>query len=202
MNLSWGNKVDDDFNAAVIKLSKDLGWTELHASWLMACIAFETGETFDPSIRNAAGSGAVGLIQFMPRTAQGLGTTSEKLAAMTAVDQLVYVKKYMKPYADKIESLSDMYMAIFAPKAVGKPPDFILYSSGAPYRMNAPLDTNKDGKITKIEATRFVSAKLRKGMDSNNYKEVPWEDKVSTSVMESIAKIEEDFLALKKLIVG
>ena len=32
------------------------------------------------AVKNAAGSGATGLIQFMPRTAQGLGTTTAKLA--------------------------------------------------------------------------------------------------------------------------
>ena len=38
----------------------------------MAVMSFETGGTFDPGIRNAAGSGATGLIQFMPSTAAGL----------------------------------------------------------------------------------------------------------------------------------
>lgn len=41
----------------------------------MAAMAFESGETFSPSIKNAAGSGAVGLIQFMPSTAKALGTS-------------------------------------------------------------------------------------------------------------------------------
>ena len=41
---------------------------------LMAVMSFETGGTFNPGIRNAAGSGATGLIQFMPSTAAGLGT--------------------------------------------------------------------------------------------------------------------------------
>ena len=37
---------------------------------LMAVMSFETGGTFNPNIRNAAGSGATGLIQFMPSTAR------------------------------------------------------------------------------------------------------------------------------------
>lgn len=35
----------------------------------MACMAFETGETFSPNEPNKADSGAVGLIQFMPKVA-------------------------------------------------------------------------------------------------------------------------------------
>jgi hypothetical protein len=58
----------------------------------MAAMAFETGETFSPSIKNKA-SGATGLIQFMRSTAKGSGTTTAALAEMTAVDQLDFVEK-------------------------------------------------------------------------------------------------------------
>ena len=128
-------------------------------------MAFESGETFSPSIRNAAGSGATGLIQFMPSTATWLGTSTEELAKMTDVDQLKYVKKYFRPYADKIHTLSDMYMAILLPKFVGQSEDSILFlDPKISYRQNAGLDINKDGKITKAEATKKVKDKLDKGM--------------------------------------
>lgn len=52
-----------------------------------------TGERFRANTVNRA-SGATGLIQFMPSTAKQLGTTTDKLAAMTEVDQLDYVAKY------------------------------------------------------------------------------------------------------------
>ena len=39
---------------------------------LLAVMRFETGGTFDPAERNRAGSGATGLIQFMPSTAKNL----------------------------------------------------------------------------------------------------------------------------------
>lgn len=131
----------------------------------MACMAFESGETFSPSIRNAAGSGATGLIQFMPSTATWLGTSTEELAKMTDVDQLQYVKKYFRPYADKVHTLSDMYMAILLPKFVGQEEDSVLFlDPKISYRQNAGLDINKDGKITKAEATKKVKDKLDKGM--------------------------------------
>lgn len=168
MKLAWGNKVSPQFRSKVISIAKGFGWPDEAASWLMACIAFETGRTFSPSIRNAAGSGATGLIQFMPTTAKGLGTTTDELAAMDAVAQLDYVAKYFKPYAGRIKSLSDLYMAILLPKAVGMPDDYKLFAGGTAYRQNAGLDANSDGVITKAEASGRVQATLWQGMQEPN----------------------------------
>src|SRR5690606_22727031 len=87
--LAWGAKVSAEFRARLCEVAAALG---VEPDYLMACIAFETGETFRPDVRNAAGSGAVGLIQFMPATARGLGTSTEALARMSAVEQLDYVR--------------------------------------------------------------------------------------------------------------
>lgn len=163
MNLAWGDKVNEQFRNRVIEICREFDWSEDHPSWLMSCIAFESGETFSPDIRNAAGSGATGLIQFMPATASGLGTTTDALADMDAVEQLDYVQKYFKPYASRINSLPDMYMAILMPKYVGQPDDAVLFSGGVAYRQNSGLDANHDGKITKREAAGKVAAKLVKG---------------------------------------
>jgi hypothetical protein len=162
--ISWGAKVSQDFNNRTEKMRANFGWTQDHRSWLMGCIAFESGETFSPAIKNAAGSGATGLIQFMPATARDLGTTTDVLAKMTAVQQLDYVEKYFRPYYKRINSLSDMYMAILLPKYVGQPDDAVLFSGGTAYRQNAGLDANKDGKITKAEASAKVRAKWEKGL--------------------------------------
>lgn len=172
MKLAWGAKVSADFRVKVLAVCASLGWDAHYASWLMACMHFESGGTFSPSIRNAAGSGATGLIQFMPRTAEGLGTTTDKLAAMTAVEQLDVVAAYFKPYARRIASLSDMYMAILLPSAIGKPDDAVLFSSGAAYRQNAALDADSDGKITKAEAAQRVQARLETGLLPENASEV------------------------------
>lgn len=164
MELCWGKKVDAAFIDAVFDLCRNLNWTSQHANWLMACMAFESGRTFSPSVRNAAGSGATGLIQFMPATAKDLGTSTTALSVMTAVEQLHYVELYFKPYASRIASLSDMYMAILLPKYVGKPEESVLFSSGIAYRQNSGLDANDDGKVTKAEATARVSATYQLGM--------------------------------------
>lgn len=132
----------------------------------MACMAFESAETFSPSVKNGAGSGATGLIQFMPATARGLGTTVETLALMTAEQQLEYVREYFLPYRGRLNSLSSVYMAILWPKAVGKPDDAVLWTrEGSPvtYKQNAGLDANKDGTITVGEAADKVRAKYERG---------------------------------------
>ena len=162
-NLCWGQKVSPEFRNRLIQLCRKHAWTNDHANWLMSAIAFETGETFSPSVKNAAGSGATGLIQFMPSTAKGLGTTTADLAKMSAVDQLFYVEQYFRPYAKRIASLPDMYMAILLPKYIGQPDDSVLFSEGVAYRQNSGLDTDKDGVVTKLEAAAKVTEKFMKG---------------------------------------
>lgn len=195
IRLAWGQKVSPEFRERVYRLCRSLGWTDEHASWLMACIAFESAETFSPSIRNAAGSGATGLIQFMPRTAKGLGTTVERLAQMSAVQQLDYVQAYFKPYARRVRTLSDMYMAILLPRAVGATEDSVLFDSGVAYRQNAGLDKNKDGKITKAEAAEKVRAKYEKGLGSTYVYVLPASDQVHEQAATQETKTMAPFLA-------
>ena len=130
----WGNKVSPAFRAKVILLCKNLGWTDNHAIWLMGCMAFESGETFSSSVKNAAGSGAIGLIQFMPATAKGMGVTTVCLSRITPEEQLDYVEQYFKPYARKISSLNDMYMAILLHIVVTCPGGMALIPIGCWFR--------------------------------------------------------------------
>lgn len=165
--IAWGAKVSHTFRRRIWWTCNTLG---LDPDWLMACIAFETGERFSANVRNAAGSGATGLIQFMPATARGLGTSVEALAALSAEDQIVWVYRYFRPYAGRLHSLADTYMAILLPSAIGKPDDAPLFSGGVAYRQNSGLDANRDGKVTKIEAAAKVLQKLAKGRKPENMK--------------------------------
>lgn len=162
--VAWAAKTPTDFTQAVIQMCKNLGWTAIYVSWIMSCMAFESGETFSPSIKNAAGSGATGLIQFMPSTARDLGTTIENLELLSAESQLSYVEHYFRRYAKRIHDLPDMYMAILLPSKIGKPNDSVLFSGGVPYRQNSGLDVNHDGKVTKLEAAALVQRKFDRGM--------------------------------------
>jgi hypothetical protein len=143
----------------------------------MAAMAFESGGTFSPSIRNAAGSGATGLIQFMPSTAKNLGTTTEALSKMTAEQQLDYVKKYFAGKAGKLKTVDDVYMAILYPWAVGRPGDTVLFDryskdplNQTAYWQNRNLDTNHDNKVTKAEAAAHVRERLQRGLQKGMVK--------------------------------
>lgn len=165
--LAWGSKVPTEFSDAVIAMCGRLSISD--PSWMMACMAFETGETFSPSIRNGAGSGAVGLIQFMPSTASALGTSIEDLVVMTAVEQLTYVESYFFPRKGKLHSLGDVYGAILWPGMIGKPSDAVIFDAADTthpklYLQNKGLDLNKDGTITKAEIVARVQREYDRGM--------------------------------------
>jgi hypothetical protein len=174
MKLAWGAKVSDLFVTRLFAMVSRLGWQREQANDVMACMAFESDETFSPSVPNKAGSGAVGLIQFMPLTALGLGTTVENLKLLSAESQLDYVEMYFLPYARNIHTLPDMYMAILLPKYIKYPDTAVLFSgNGASYRQNAGLDANSDGQITKAEATARVQGKLIRGLSDKYSRIVP-----------------------------
>lgn len=164
--LAWGARVGGQFRDRVRVIAQELGMPEAGADWLMACMAWESGESFSSSVKNAAGSGAVGLIQFMPATALELGTDCPALACLSPLAQLEYVRRYFWRYRKRLQTLSDVYMAILWPAAIGKPEDSILWNKGqrpTVYRQNSGLDINKDEDITKAEAAAKVMEKLIKG---------------------------------------
>jgi len=149
---------DPDFSREVDALGAELGVDPMA---LMAVMDFESG--FKTDIRNAAGSGATGLIQFMPSTARSLGTTTQELAGMNRVQQMAYVRKYFKQYGSRLAggSVDDIYMAVLWPKAIGKPDGYAIFKSGTiAYTQNKGLDTNGDGTVTKYEAASKVARKF------------------------------------------
>lgn len=160
--VAWGAKVSPAFKQKLIAIARRL---EMDPNHLMAVIAFETGRSFDPAIVNRAGSGATGLIQFMPATAKALGATTRKLAAMGALEQLDYVEAYLRPYAGRMKDVSSAYMAVLYPRAVGKPDDHVLFRKGSrAYKQNRGLDVNGNGHVTKAEASERVAALLAEGL--------------------------------------
>lgn len=122
---------------------------------LMAVMALESDRTFAPDVRNGS-TGATGLIQFMPATAEGLDTSTDALAGMTAREQLPYVEAYLAPRRGHLGDLESLYTSIL----YGSPqsdPDTTLWSSGqAAYGANHGLDRNGDGQITAGEAADSV----------------------------------------------
>jgi len=155
MALLYENKIPMNtaaFVAKVIDISKKLG---INPNWLMFAMNLETAGTMSHTIVNSIG--ATGLIQFLPSTAAGLGTTTAALRQMTNVQQLDYVYKYLKVYAIKFKAFEDVYCAIFYPVLIGKPDNYVIPST-AVARQNPLFDINKDLKITKLEVrTKLLS---------------------------------------------
>ncbi len=173
IELVWGKVTremhGDAFNRRVVEIANGLGCDPNN---LMAVMAFETGATFDPAVTNAAGSGATGLIQFMPRTAEGLGTTTKKLAKMSGLEQLEFVEKHFRSVAGSgpLPQLSDVYMCVLLPSAIGKPDSHVLFSKGTKaYDQNKGLDVNGDGFVTKLEATAKVQKKKEQGRTKTRF---------------------------------
>ena len=156
---SYKPNVTKEFLNKVSAISQNLS---VPGEYLVAVMGFETGGSYSPSKKNGAGSGATGLIQFMPSTAIDLGTSTQALAKMTALQQLDYVEKYLKSHAGKLKTLEDVYMAVLYPKAIGKGTNYTLFkkSDGKSYSQNKGLDINGDSSITVGEATTKVRGYL------------------------------------------
>lgn len=151
------DNTSQNFRDKVVQIADRLGTKPIY---LMAVMSFETGGTFSPSIKNRV-SGATGLIQFISSTARGLGTSLSALASMTALEQLDYVEKHLKPFKGRLLTLEDAYMAVLLPAAVGKGRNHVLFEEGSiEYDQNRGLDINDNGKITVAEAANKVASRI------------------------------------------
>jgi hypothetical protein len=168
--------IDQDFAASIESLGNDLGVDPMYLANTMYAES-----RLDPSVKNMAGSGATGLIQFMPQTAANLGTTTDELSRMTPVEQMEYVRRYFS--ADNLgagrlrdlqndPSQHNVNMAVFLPSMIGKPVDTQIpqeyfrqngsirtpadYTRSAEERVNAyiqsnPADTQADTVDTQTD---------------------------------------------------
>lgn len=134
----------------------------MHPDWLATVISFETAGTFSPSIENAAGSGAFGLIQFMPNTARNILKTQTNHEAVTIGKLMGFkeqLQKMVVPYfkGRTFKSLSDVYLAVFYPAAMNKSDDYVIGSSPDPvYVQNAGFDRDGKGFVTRRDVIRTI----------------------------------------------
>jgi hypothetical protein len=144
------------------KVSERLG---LQFDWM--CDAMWCESRFNHKAVNPYG-GASGLIQFVPSTAIGLGTTVQKIRLMSNLEQLPYVEKY---HRNQIKSFGkpkdwiDTYCLVFQPIWVGKPDTSTLNKerfNGSAYNGNKMLDLDKNGFITKAEFRKWANNQLPK----------------------------------------
>jgi hypothetical protein len=164
----FDTEIAESFKQKVIEVGNELS---IDPNYIMACMALETGEKFNTSTKKPHSS-ATGLIQFMSDTAKDLGTTTSKLAAMTHVEQMDYVKKYFEMQANNFNypthkwTLGDVYLSIFTPAAMLLKDTDVVYSSGQrAYAVNQTHDRNKDGKIIKSEIVKNMDEFYAKGFN-------------------------------------
>lgn len=149
-----------EFVSKVVTISNRLG---IDPNWLMIVMRFETAGYFTPNIKNKT-SGAVGLIQFTEVAIKGWGVTLNQLAAMTAVQQLDYVEKYLTPYKGRMTDLYNLYLAVFSPAYIGRPDAQKVYASPSnAYTSNKALDANNDGVITVGEIKSVIDRYIPAG---------------------------------------
>ena len=176
-------------------------WIELQAvarrlktepAWLLNVIASES--LFNPAARNPLpGQTASGLLQFIERTAQSLGTTTEAIRRMSPVEQLRLVERYLTPFSGRLGSLADVYLAVFRGFIVKGDDATVIAplddSNGEQrkFTLNKWLDFNRDNKITKGELAlaatiigRFQPIAPRPAR-SLNYKPVATSDQAPAS---------------------
>lgn len=140
------------------ELSKRLN---LPIPWLMTVFKIESGN--NPRAVNPY-TGARGLIQFMPFVLEGWGIDPNSFTT-DYNKQLDYVYKYLKPYAKKIKSITDLYLAVFYPAAIGKKLDFVIGSEVSPARAAIVAKQNPGFKafpIRKKNVQKVVFANMAK----------------------------------------
>ena len=150
----------------IVAVSERLGIKD--PGWLANLMNFES--RFRPDIQNKY-TNATGLIQFMPSTARGLGTTVDALKGMSQEEQMPWVEKYLAKKKKKgFNSQMDVFMAVFFPAAMGKGPDFDIYGWYQENRSQGAADTylrQNAGIKTAGDYTSYVfkNAKLPIGTD-------------------------------------
>ena len=149
--------VDTDlFERKVREISQQLG---VYPEWLMAVMYSES--QFDASVLNRKGSGATGLIQFMPATASELNVSLQRLQNMSHNQQLEYVYLYLQTVRDRYgeyDTLTDLYLAILYPKARKQDICYTLYAKPSKsYKQNSGLDEDKDGRVTVSDIDRRMA---------------------------------------------
>lgn len=140
-------------------------WIELQAiarrlktepAWLLNVMASES--LFDHTASNSLlGQTATGLLQFIESTAKNMGTTTEAISRMSPVEQLLLVERYLIPFRGRLNSLADVYLAVFRGFIVKGGDATVIAPIDSSnreqriYSLNRWLDFDGDGKITKGE---------------------------------------------------
>ncbi len=160
------------FRFELVGVAERLG---IDVDWLATVIRMESGFRPDARPRRAGKllSSAIGLMQWLDARAKLDGTTTAKLARMSAIEQLRYLEiDYAR--ARSLSSLGDAYLWVFAPAFVGASSSTVVYAAPSiEYHANSGLDRDKDGTITVAEATSRVQGIYAAAMTRPRVKVTP-----------------------------
>jgi hypothetical protein len=136
----------------------------IEESWFYQLIDLESNG--NPQAVNKT-TDATGIIQFMPTTAKALGTSVEEIYNMTVSEQLPYVSKYLTKVKGSREftSFLDLYFAVFYPRGIGQPHDYVIGSEVSETyakkvrEQNKGIDKagNNDGLLTPSDIAAWAS---------------------------------------------
>jgi hypothetical protein len=159
---------DTAFLGEVKRVSQKYGIKE---GDLLGLLASES--RFDPAAGEIGDH--VGLIQFGVSEARSVGTTQDALKKMSRAEQMKYVDKYFETRKlKKGAGAGQLYATVFAPAYASGDPNTVLYSSPSrEYASNAPLDSNRDGKITVAEMGGRIQQKKKEFGISDNVSIIP-----------------------------
>ena len=157
---------DVEFIEAIKKVSKK---RQINPAELLGLIASES--SLDPKAFNED-SGAAGLIQFLPKVAEDLGTNTDEILKMSRAQQVDLIDKYFEmnklpnnPTAGQLKT------NVLMPFYTDESDDFELMTKfdkftdgqqGFPnvFDVNKGLDYNKDGFVTIGEAGESITRKM------------------------------------------
>ena len=155
-------KTDAQHAAFVAKVMEVADSLDIHFSWLVGIMHHES--RLNHKARNSIG--AVGLIQFLPVTARGLGTSTYRLRQMTDIEQLEYVYRFYKHAKGKLNKMTDLYLYAFFPISIlndwgdYRTIKYGKLSASIIAKQNPGLDLNRDGKVTVDEVRRQALRKV------------------------------------------
>jgi hypothetical protein len=129
---------DPQFQAKLAEMQEKYG---LEKEQLYKIIDGES--SFNLTAQNA--SGATGLFQFIPSTAEGLGVTTDQILNMSAYEQLEVYDRYL---AKSNYRGGDLGIIQAAPAYYGKPDDFEVYGRNTKAWEQNPPWRGPDGRIT------------------------------------------------------
>ncbi len=180
---------------------------------LLACMYVETAGTFSTSI-NQVGT-ATGLIQFVAdggknyKTIKGRKYLMSEIKNMTFDEQMDLVFDYLdevkKAFKVNFHTMSDVYLSIFFPSAIGKSNDWILQEKRKSAQLiatsNKGYDLNKDKKLTKAEVIQAFTRLAKKTGVTDEVLQIVEKKKTNLNNNDMIEKIWTWIKTNKKYII-